>query len=58
MLFADDTPESVRHVVMPTHGSGFAFEISPVSYHAVSSIRSGERYTLVYTFRRREAVAS
>jgi Rps23 Pro-64 3,4-dihydroxylase Tpa1-like proline 4-hydroxylase len=52
MLFADDTPESVRSVVMPNHASGFAFEISPISYHAVSSIKDGERYTLVYTFRR------
>lgn len=51
MLFGDSRPESVRRIVVPTHGSGFAFEISPVSYHAVSSIRDGERYTLVYTFR-------
>jgi Rps23 Pro-64 3,4-dihydroxylase Tpa1-like proline 4-hydroxylase len=52
MLFEDDKPESVKSMVMPTHGSGFAFEISSCSYHAVSSIRDGERYTLVYTFRR------
>ena len=52
MLFSGDEPESLTHVVMPTHASGFAFEISPRSYHAVSSVRSGERYTLVYTFRR------
>ena len=51
MLFAGEAPESVRHVLLPTHASGFAFEISPVSFHAVSSIRDGERYTLVYTFR-------
>ncbi len=51
MLFAGDTPESLRHIVMPTHASGFAFEISPSSYHAVSTIRDGERYTLVYTLR-------
>lgn len=52
MLFADDQPESLKSIVMPTHASGFAFEISPRSFHAVSSINSGERYTLVYTFRR------
>jgi len=51
MLFSDSTPESLKRVVMPTHTSGFAFEISPTSYHAVSSIKDGERYTLVYTFR-------
>jgi Rps23 Pro-64 3,4-dihydroxylase Tpa1-like proline 4-hydroxylase len=51
MLFASDAPESLQSVLLPTHGSGFAFEISPSSFHAVSSINSGERYTLVYTFR-------
>ncbi len=52
MLFAEEAPESLRHVLMPTHASGFAFEISRSSYHAVSSVRDGERYILVYTFRR------
>ncbi len=52
MLFASEAPESLRHIITPTHASGFAFEISPSSYHAVSTIRDGERYTLVYTFRR------
>jgi hypothetical protein len=50
MLFARDVVESVTDVLMPSHGSGFAFEISPSSFHAVSEIKSGERYTLVYTF--------
>jgi Rps23 Pro-64 3,4-dihydroxylase Tpa1-like proline 4-hydroxylase len=53
MLFGSEAPESLHSVLLPTHGSGFAFEISPNSFHAVSSIRDGERYTLVYTFRRR-----
>lgn len=53
MLFARQAPESLRHIVMPTHASGFAFEISPSSYHAVSTIQVGERYTLVYTLRPR-----
>jgi Rps23 Pro-64 3,4-dihydroxylase Tpa1-like proline 4-hydroxylase len=51
MLFSSDRPEDVSSVVLPTHGSGFAFEISERSFHAVSTIRTGERYTLVYTFR-------
>ena len=54
MVFERDNPESVRHVIMPTHASGFAFEISLASFHAVSAIKAGERYTLVYTFRRRD----
>ena len=52
MLFRSEAPESVHSALLPTHGSGFAFEISANSFHAVSSIRTGERYTLVYTFRR------
>ena len=52
MLFADERPESVREVIVPMHASGFAFEISPRSHHAVSSIRDGERLTIVYMFRR------
>lgn len=54
MLFGSDAPESVQSILLPTHGSGFAFEISANSFHAVSSIKTGERYTLVYTFRRRQ----
>jgi 2OG-Fe(II) oxygenase superfamily len=52
MLFRSEAPESLHSVLLPSHGSGFAFEISANSFHAVSSIRTGERYTLVYTFRR------
>lgn len=53
LVFGDETPESLCEVVVPVHGSGFAFEISARSYHAVSPIVGGERYTVVYTFRRR-----
>jgi Rps23 Pro-64 3,4-dihydroxylase Tpa1-like proline 4-hydroxylase len=51
MLFGSKVPEDVRFVIEPIHGSGFAFEISDHSFHAVSTIRTGERFTLVYTFR-------
>jgi len=51
MLFNSDRPEDVATAFLPVHGSGFAFEISSHSFHAVSTIRSGERFTLVYTFR-------
>jgi hypothetical protein len=56
LLFAGDQPETLKSVIMPTHASGFAFEISPSSFHAVSSIIDGERYTLVYTFRRQSRI--
>ena len=51
MLFKSGRPEDVVAAFVPEHGSGFAFEISARSFHAVSTIRSGERFTLVYTFR-------
>lgn len=51
MLFGSGAPEDLRAVIEPTHGSGFAFEISDRSFHAVSTVKSGERFTLVYTFR-------
>jgi Rps23 Pro-64 3,4-dihydroxylase Tpa1-like proline 4-hydroxylase len=50
MLFGDDEVNSVKDIILPRHASGFAFEISPRSFHAVSEIHAGERYTLVYTF--------
>lgn len=53
MLFSDDAPETLTDVLLPEHASGFAFEISERSHHAVSTIRSGERFTVVYTFRSR-----
>jgi Rps23 Pro-64 3,4-dihydroxylase Tpa1-like proline 4-hydroxylase len=51
MLFGSACPEDVRRIVRPLHGSGFAFAISPRSFHAVSQIQGGERYTLVYSFK-------
>jgi hypothetical protein len=51
MLFGSDSADDVRSVFLPVHASAFAFEISPKSFHAVSTIQNGERYTLVYTFR-------
>ena len=52
MLFAGGDPSDLHGIHAPIHGSGFAFEISERSYHAVSSTVAGERFTLVYTFRR------
>jgi Rps23 Pro-64 3,4-dihydroxylase Tpa1-like proline 4-hydroxylase len=51
MLFGSHRPEDVTATILPLHGSGFVFEISSRSFHAVSTIKSGERFTLVYTFR-------
>jgi Rps23 Pro-64 3,4-dihydroxylase Tpa1-like proline 4-hydroxylase len=51
ILFASPSPEDVAAIFQPTHRSAFGFEISERSFHAVSTIRDGERFTLVYSFR-------
>jgi Rps23 Pro-64 3,4-dihydroxylase Tpa1-like proline 4-hydroxylase len=53
MLFSQDRPEALTNVILPKHRSGFGFRISADSHHAVSTIRNGERFTVVYTFRQR-----
>lgn len=57
MLFGSDSAEDIRRIVRPTHGSAFAFEISPASFHAVSRIAGGDRFTIVYSFSSRKAAA-
>jgi len=50
MFFGGPEPASVAKVVEPVHGSVQAFAISPRSYHAVSTVHRGERFTVVYSF--------
>lgn len=50
LLFGSAASDDVRRILRPTHRSAMAFEISPQSFHAVSTIQHGERYTLVYSF--------
>ena len=50
MLFNGPEPETVGKVAEPLHGSVQAFAISPQSYHAVSTVHRGERFTVVYSF--------
>jgi Rps23 Pro-64 3,4-dihydroxylase Tpa1-like proline 4-hydroxylase len=51
MLFSSPAVDDIARIIRPIHGSGMAFEISPSSFHAVSTIHAGERYTLVYSFK-------
>jgi Rps23 Pro-64 3,4-dihydroxylase Tpa1-like proline 4-hydroxylase len=51
MLFNSSDPEDVFKVIKPISNSAFGFEISPNSYHAVSSVYEFSRYTLVYSFK-------
>ena len=50
MFFNSPNPADVARVFRPVHNSCVAFEISPVSLHAVSTIHSGHRFTLVFSF--------
>lgn len=50
MLFSGRNPESLANAFLPLNNSAFAFEISPKSFHAVSTINFGERYTIVFSF--------
>ena len=50
MFFSGPEPETVCKVVEPRHGSVQAFAISLGSYHAVSTVHGGERFTVVYSF--------
>ena len=50
MFFTGPEPETVSEVVEPINGAVQGFAISPRSYHAVSTVHRGERFTLVYSF--------
>ena len=52
-LFRDRTVESICRLIHPIHGTAYAFEISEDSYHAVSKVQDGQRFSLVYSFRAR-----
>lgn len=51
MMFRGKEPEDLAEIIEPISGSVQGFEISSESHHAVSTIHSGERYTVVYSFR-------
>jgi Rps23 Pro-64 3,4-dihydroxylase Tpa1-like proline 4-hydroxylase len=50
MLFRSPEVETLDDVIPPTSRSAFGFEISTASYHAVSRVHEGDRYTLVFSF--------
>ena len=50
MLFRGPEVETLHDVICPTSRSAFGFEISPRSYHAVSQVHQGDRYTVVFSF--------
>ncbi len=50
ILFSEPRADAAVKFVLPKSRSAFGFEISPRSLHAVSTIHSGSRFTLVYSF--------
>lgn len=51
LLFNSSDSNDMSKVVSPVNNSAFGFEISRLSYHAVSQIHNFTRYTVVYTFK-------
>lgn len=50
LLFNSADPVDIHRGIRPAHNSGMLFEISPNSFHAVTPVMEGERYTIVYSF--------
>lgn len=50
IFFNSTDPADINRALRPEHNSCVGFEISPNSNHAVSTIYSGQRFTLVYSF--------
>lgn len=53
MLLDSEDPEDVtdnQKFYLPENGSSVLFQISSISFHAVSEVLVGNRYTLVYSF--------
>lgn len=52
MFFNSDDARDIHSAFLPAHNTSVAFEISSRSFHAVSTILSRDRYTLVLSFYR------
>jgi Rps23 Pro-64 3,4-dihydroxylase Tpa1-like proline 4-hydroxylase len=52
MFFGSSEPSDVAKLLAPLHDTVVGFEISERSHHAVSTVHAGDRYTLVFSFRR------
>ena len=50
LFFNSNDPSDIHKVFRPVHNSAVGFAIAPESYHAVSTLHTGERFTLVYSF--------
>lgn len=50
ILFNSFNPADIHTIHRPASASGIGFAIGPSSYHAVSRMHGGERYTIVFSF--------
>ena len=50
LFFNSADPADLHKIFLPVHNSAVGFAITTTSYHAVSTIHAGERFTLVYSF--------
>jgi Rps23 Pro-64 3,4-dihydroxylase Tpa1-like proline 4-hydroxylase len=50
IFFNSADPADMHKIFQPVHNSAVGFAISATSYHAVSKLHGGERFTLVYSF--------
>lgn len=50
LFFHSESPFDIAQVIRPVHDGGVGFPLSRRSYHAVSRIRGGARFTVVYSF--------
>lgn len=49
VLFNSSDPAEIHKILRPKHNTALGFAISARSYHAISPIYDGERYTLVFS---------
>lgn len=50
LFFHSDDPADIHKIFRPQHNSAVGFALTQNSYHAVSTIHAGTRFTLVYSF--------
>ena len=49
-LFNSNNIQDIHRIVKPIHNSAIAFALLPHSWHAVSYVSEGERYSIVFSF--------
>jgi Rps23 Pro-64 3,4-dihydroxylase Tpa1-like proline 4-hydroxylase len=49
-LFNSNSIQDIHRIVRPIHNSAIAFALLPHSWHAVSDVSEGERYSIVFSF--------